>query len=77
MDLERAQQRLDGRMKSAARVFRAVQARLDGFELWLLAVKDRTAPEAPIADAQTAEIKMRVKALAQLLTGRDASQNDY
>ena len=77
MDLERAQQRLDGRMDVAARVIRAVQSRLDGFELRLLGVEERTAPEAPIDDAQATEIKERVKALAQLLTGRDASRNHY
>ena len=77
MDLEREQQRLDGRMNGAARVIRAVQSRLDGFELRLLAVEDRTAPEAPINDAQAGEIKEQVKALAQLLTGRDAARNHY
>ena len=77
MDLEREQQRLDGRMNGAARVIRAVQSGLDGFELGLLAVEDRTAPEAPINDAQAGEIKEQVKALAQLLTGRDAARNHY
>lgn len=77
MDLEREQQRLDGRMDGAARVMRAVQSRLDGFELRLLAVEERTTPEAPINEGQAAEIKERVKALAQLLTARDASKNHY
>ncbi len=77
MDLEREQQRLDGRLTGAARVIRAVQSRLDGFELRLLTVEDRVAPEAPIDDAQAAEIKEQVKALAQALTGQDASRNHY
>ena len=77
MDLEREQQRLDGRMDGAARVIRAVQGRLDGFELRLLTVEERTAPQAPIDDAQATEIKERVKALAQLLTGQDPSRNHY
>jgi hypothetical protein len=77
MDLERKQQHLDERMNGAARVIRAVQSRLDGFELRLLEVEDRTAPEAPIDDAQAADIKERVKALAQMLTNQDASRNHY
>ena len=77
MDLEREQQRLDGRMDGAARVIRAVQSRLDGFELRLLTVEERTTPEAPINEGQAAEIKERVKGLAQLLTARDASKNHY
>ena len=77
MELEREQRRLDGRVDGAARVIRAVQSRLDGFELRLLAVEDRTAPEAAVDDAQAAEIKERVKALALLLSGRDASRNHY
>ena len=75
MDLEREQQRLEGRMDGAARVIRAVQSRLDGFELRLLTVEERTTPEAPINEGQAAEIKERVKGLAQLLTVRDASKN--
>jgi hypothetical protein len=77
MDLEREQQRLEGRMDGAARVIRAVQSRLDGFELRLLTVEERTTPEAPINEGQAAEIKERVKGLAQLLTVRDASKNHY
>ena len=66
-----------GDSKPSNRVSPAVQSRLDGFELHLLTVKDRVVAEVPIDDAQAAEIKKQVKALAQALTGQDASRNHH
>lgn len=40
-------------------------------------VEERTAPAAFISDGQAAEISAKVKALAELLTGKDANRNHY
>ena len=77
IELQRQQQAITGRMDAAARVIRDVQVRLDHVDVRLGAVEDRVRPGAAITDAQATEVSNQVKALAELLTGKDASKNHY
>ena len=77
MELERQQQQLGGRMDVAARVIRDVQHKLDGFELRLLQVETGPAPAIVLTEDEAADIKERVKALAEHLTSMDRSKNHY
>ncbi len=77
IELQRQQYALSGRMDAAARVIRDVQLRLDNVDVRLGAVEDRVRPGAAITDAQATDVSNQVKALAELLTGKDASKNHY
>jgi hypothetical protein len=84
MELQRRQAALAGRMDAAARVIRGVQGTLDGVVGQLAAVdvrvgllEERLWPGALIDDTQATEISNRVKALAELLTGREGGKNQY
>ena len=77
IELQRQQQALAGQMDAAARVIRDVQVRLDNVDVRLGAVEDRVRPGAAITDVQATEVSNQVKALAELLTGKDASKNHY
>ena len=77
IELQRQQQALTGRMDTAARVIRDVQVRLDDVDVRLGVVEDRVRPSAAITDMQATEVSNQVKALAELLTGKDASKNHY
>ena len=77
MELERQQRMLGGRMDAAARVIRDVQHRLDGFELRLLQVEAGPTPAAILTEDEAADIKERVKALAEQLTSQDRTKNQY
>ena len=77
IELQRQQAALTGRMDAAARVIRDVQVRLDNVDVRLGAVEDRVRPGAAITDAQATDVSNQVKALAELLMGKDASKNHY
>jgi hypothetical protein len=84
MELQRRQAALTGRMDAAARVIRGVQGTLDGVVGQLAAVdvrvgllEERLWPGALIDDTQATEVSNRVKALAELLTGREGGKNQY
>ena len=84
MELQRQQAALAGRMDAAARIIRGVQGTLDTVVGQLATVdvrvgllEDRLRPGAAIDDAQATEISNRVKALAELLTGREGGKNQY
>ncbi|HSH82375.1 MAG TPA: phage antirepressor N-terminal domain-containing protein [Herpetosiphonaceae bacterium] len=82
--LQKQQQVLAARMDLAARVIRGVQGQItavDGrvaeVEVRLGVLEDRLHPAAFITEEQAAEVSNRVKALAELLSGRDKSKNHY
>ena len=64
-------------MDAAARVIRDVQVRLDSVDVRLGAVEERVRPGATTTDTQATEVSSEVKALAELLTGKDASKHQY
>lgn len=65
------------RMDAAARAFKAMHGDIADVQVRLGVLEDRLHPAAYITDAQAAEVSNRVKALAELLTGEDASKNHY
>ncbi len=77
IELQRQQRALSGRVDTAARVIRDVQLRLDTMDIRLGDVEDLVRPEEAITDAQATEVSHQVKALAELLTGKDSSRNHY
>jgi hypothetical protein len=77
MEIQRQQVALSGRMDTAARVLKDFQGRLDHVDLRLGMLEDTIHPAALISDEQAAEISNRVKALAELLTGKNNAKNHY
>ena len=84
IELQRQQAALSGRVDAAARVIRGVQGTLDNVVVELATVgirvgllEDRLRPRTTIDDEKAAEVSHRVKALAELLTGRDGAKNHY
>ena len=65
------------RMDAAARAFKTVRSDLTNVQVRLGVLEDLVHPAAFITDSQATEISNRVKALAELLTGKDASKNHY
>ncbi len=77
IELQRQQQALAGRMDAAARVIKDVQGHLVDVEVRLGVLEDQLAPAAYITDAQATDVSNQVKALAELLTGKDKAKNHY
>lgn len=65
------------RMDAAARAFQRMRTDIVDMQVRIGVLEDRVHPAAFITDAQATEISNRVKALAELLTGRDSSKNHY
>lgn len=72
IELQRQQHALAGRVDTAAHVIRDVQVRLEMMDIRLGDVEDIVRPGAAISDAQATEVSHQVKALAELLTSKDA-----
>lgn len=70
IELQRQQHALSDRMDTAARVIKDVQVRLGVLE-------DTVHPAAYITDAQATEVSNQVKALGELLSGKEAGKNHY
>ncbi len=77
LELQRQQQGLANRMDAAARVIRDVQNHLEHVDVRLGAVEERLSPGVAITDEQATEVANRVKALAELLTGKHTGKNHY
>lgn len=77
LELQRQQLRLVSRMDAAARIIRDVQGHLEHVDVRLGAVEERLSPGATITDEQATEVANRVKALAELLTGKHTGKNHY
>ena len=82
IELQRQQAALVQRVDVAARVIRGVrhdvdtvQGHLAEVEVRLGMIEDRLQPAAYITDTEATEISNQVKALAELLTGKDAGKN--
>ncbi len=65
------------RMDAAARAFQGMRHDITSVQVRLGVLEDKLHPAAYITDAQAAEVSSQVKALAELLTGKDASKNHY
>lgn len=65
------------RLDAAARAFKAMHTDIADVQVRLGVLEDRLHPAAYITEAQAAGVSNRVKALAELLTGKDAAKNHY
>jgi hypothetical protein len=65
------------RMDAAARAFQGMRHDITDVQVRLGALEDKLHPAAYITDAQAAEVSNQVKALAELLTGKEAGKNHY
>jgi hypothetical protein len=65
------------RVDAAARAFKTMRADIMDVQIRLGVLEDKLHPAAYITDTQAAEVSSRVKALAELLTGKDSSKNHY
>jgi hypothetical protein len=65
------------RMDTAARAFGGMRKDIADVQVRLGVLEDKLSPAAYISEAQAAEVSSQVKALAQLLTAKDASKNHY
>ena len=77
IEIQRQQQTLTNRMDRAAQVVKALQGDLTNVQVRLTLLEDQVHPTAAISDAQATEISNQVKALAELLTGKEKSKNHY
>ncbi len=77
MEIQRQQAALHGRMDTAARMLKDFQGRLAQVDVRLGMIEEEIHPSALISDTQAAEISNRVKALAELLTGKNSGKNHY
>lgn len=84
IELQRQQQALAGRMDTAARIIKSVQGQvtevhddLDNVHVRLGVLEEQLQPAGYITEAQAGEVSNRVKALAELLTGKDKAKNHY
>lgn len=65
------------RMDAAARAFQGMRHDITDVQVRLGVLEDKLHPAAYITDAQAAEVSNQVKALAELLTGKEAGKNHY
>jgi hypothetical protein len=65
------------RLDAAAHAFKGMRHDIADVQVRLGVLEDKLHPSAYITDTQAAEVSNRVKALAELLTGKDASKNHY
>jgi hypothetical protein len=65
------------RMDAAARAFQGMRYDITDVQVRLGVLEDKLHPAVYITDTQAAEVSSQVKALAELLTGKDASKNHY
>ena len=65
------------RMDAAARAFQGMRHDITSVQVRLGVLEDKLHPAAYITDTQAAEVSSQVKALAELLTSKDASKNHY
>ena len=84
IELQRQQRALHGRMDSAARVIRGmhtelgmVTGRVVDVEVRLGVLEDRLQPAGYVTEQQAAEISNAVKALAERLSAREQTKNQY
>lgn len=77
IELQHQQQALTGRMDAAARIIKDVYGMVTNIDVRLGVLEDQVQPAAFITDKQATEVSNRVKALAELLTGKDAARNWY
>jgi hypothetical protein len=77
IELQRQQQALAGRMDSAARIIKQVQAHLSAVDVRLGMLEDQLQPAAVLTISQATEVSNKVKALAELLTGKQSGKNHY
>jgi hypothetical protein len=77
MELQRQQQALATRLDNAGRIVRGIQGEIADVQVRLGVLEDRLAPAEYISEAQAAEVSNQVKALAELLTSKEAAKNHY
>jgi hypothetical protein len=77
IELQQQQQALTGRMDAAARIIKDVYGMVTSIDVRLGILEDQIQPASFITDQQATEVSNRVKALAELLTGKDAAKNWY
>lgn len=77
IELQRQQEALAGRMDTAARVIKDMQGYLTKVEVRLGVLEDQLSPTSYITDEQATSVSNQVKALAELLTGKDKAKNHY
>jgi len=77
IELERKQQALNSRMDAAARIVKGMQGEIVDIHVRLEVLEDKLQPPALITEEQATEVSNNVKALAELLTSKDAGKNHY
>lgn len=77
IELQRQQSALANRMDAAAHVIKHVQSDIANVAVRLGVLEDQLHPAAYVSDAQATEVSNQVKALAELLTGKDGTKNHY
>src|SRR5215207_3908335 len=65
------------RLDAAARAFQGMRGDIINVQVRLGVLEDKLHPAAYITDAQAAEVSNKVKALAELLTGKETGKNHY
>jgi hypothetical protein len=65
------------RLDAAARAFQGMRHDITDVQVRLGVLEDKLHPAAYITDAQAAEVSSQVKALAELLSGKEAGKNHY
>jgi hypothetical protein len=65
------------RLDAAARAFKAMHTDIADVQVRLGVLEDKLHPAAYITDVQAAEVSSQVKALAELLTDKEAGKNHY
>jgi hypothetical protein len=77
MELQRQQQALAGRLDRAGQVVKGMQRHMGEIEVRLGVVEEQLHPGAFITEGQANEVSLKVKALAEYLTTKDAAKNHY
>lgn len=84
MEIQRQQQLLAERLNKAGQVVRGMQGEISvlqddvgDIQVRLGVLEERLHPASYITEAQAAEVSNMVKALAELLTGKDKAKNHY
>ncbi|HEX6288122.1 MAG TPA: phage antirepressor N-terminal domain-containing protein [Herpetosiphonaceae bacterium] len=77
IELQQQQQTLTSRMDAAARIIKDVYGMVSTMDVRLDVLESQIQPASFITAQQATEVSNRVKALAELLTSKDAAKNWY
>lgn len=77
LELQRQQQQFGERLNRAGQVVRAIQGDVSDLQVRLGVLEEQVHPSSLVTQAQANEISLQVKALAELLTGREKGAGHY